>query len=147
MSFQNNWNTGNKWKRKDSIKKEAHMKNQLRTGGYSIQGEEGRRKVCNNQSLFSARTLNYPFFHQMRQRKILHKNCNNYAQSSWIKVRQLVTIMTFFFVYMTDFIFVFNALLLGNSGFTSESKAIELCSSSAKHNIFSFPSFKCSLGS
>lgn len=31
----------------------------------------------------------------------------------------IVIIMTFLF-YMTDFMFVFNALLLGNSGFASE---------------------------
>jgi len=52
-----------------------------------------------------------------------------------------------FFDYMTVFMFVFNALLLGNSGFASDKKTIELCSSSAKYNICSFPSLSAPLGS
>lgn len=52
-----------------------------------------------------------------------------------------------FWFYMTDFMFVFNALLLGNSGFASENKTIELCSSSTKYNICSFPSLSVPLGS
>lgn len=43
--------------------------------------------------------------------------------------------------------FVFNILLLGNSGFGNENQTTELCSSSAKYTIWGFPSLSAPLGS
>lgn len=91
MSFYKNWNKGSKWNlTRDTIKKEAHMKNHLWTGGYNIQGEERSRRVRNRKSLFSARPCNYPFFTKWGKypaEKNTLKNRHSYAQSIWIKVR------------------------------------------------------------
>lgn len=49
-------------------------------------------------------------------------------------------------VYMTNFMLIYNALVLGNFDFVSENKTTELCSFSAK-NICIFPSLNAPLGS
>lgn len=49
-------------------------------------------------------------------------------------------------IYMTNFMFIYNALFLGNSHFVGENKTTELCSFSAKYICIS-PSLNAPLGS
>lgn len=148
MSFYNNWNKGNKWNlRRDSIKKEAHIKNHLWTGGYNTHGEERSRRVCNCESLFPARPWNYPIFtkrdkypaekkHLIKPITVKHKASELRSDSCYNDNLG---------VYMTNFMFIYNALFLGSFDFVSENKITVLWSFSAK-DICIFPSLNTPLG-
>lgn len=145
MSFYNNCN---KWNlRSESIKKETHEEPPLNRGIWHPWGR-GKQESVQLWKPIPCKALKLPHFHQMRQIPcrekhliktiiIMHKTSELRSDSCYNDNLG---------GYMTNFMFIYNALVLGNFDIVSENKITEPCSFSAK-NICIFPSLNAPLGS